>query len=114
LAAGARGFIPSTSTNIQLATAAIRLVRQGGSFAPLDLMTTDKRGRKASEDAAESKRLTPRESKVLSRLQRGQPNKIIAYELTLTDSTVKVHSRNIMRKMGATNRTEAVYKSQLF
>jgi DNA-binding CsgD family transcriptional regulator len=111
---GARGFIPSTSTNIRLATAAIRLVRQGGSFAPFDLMTTDKRGRKASEDAAESKRLTPRESEVLSRLQRGQPNKIIAYELTLTESTVKVHIRNIMRKMGATNRTEAVYKSQQF
>ncbi len=112
LAAGARGFIPSTSTNIQLATAAIRLVRQGGSFAPFDLMTSDKRARKESEDSEESKQLTPRENEVLSRLQRGQPNKIIAYELTLTESTVKVHIRNIMRKMGATNRTEAVYKSQ--
>jgi DNA-binding NarL/FixJ family response regulator len=114
LAAGARGFIPSTTTNIQLATAAIRLVRQGGSYAPFDLISADKRGRKESEDAAGSRQLTPRESEVLLRLQRGQPNKIIAYELTLTESTVKVHIRNIMRKMGATNRTEAVYKSQQF
>ena len=45
-------------------------------------------------------------------MRRGQANKIIAYELTVTESTVKVHIRNIMRKMGATNRTEAVYKSQ--
>jgi DNA-binding NarL/FixJ family response regulator len=113
LAAGARGFIPSTSTNMQLATAAIRLVGQGGSFAPFDLITTsDKRGRTEVKDSTESKDLTPRENEVLSRLRRGQPNKIIAYELTLTESTVKVHIRNIMRKMGATNRTEAVYKSQ--
>jgi DNA-binding NarL/FixJ family response regulator len=112
LAAGARGFIPSTSTNIQLAASAIRLVRQGGSFAPFDLMTSDKRGRTEAQESEESKQLTPRENEVLSRLRRGQPNKIIAYELTLTESTVKVHIRNIMRKMGATNRTEAVYKSQ--
>ena len=112
LAAGARGFIPSTSTSIQLATTAIRLVREGGSFAPADLMTSDKRGRPEATDSAESKQLTPRENEVLSRMRRGQPNKIIAYELSLTESTVKVHIRNIMRKMGATNRTEAVYKSQ--
>ena len=111
LAAGARGFIPGTSTNIQLAAAALRLVRQGGSFAPFDLLTSDKRGRTEVTESAESK-LTPRECEVLSRMRRGQANKIIAYELTVTESTVKVHIRNIMQKMGATNRTEAVYKSQ--
>jgi DNA-binding NarL/FixJ family response regulator len=49
---------------------------------------------------------------VLSHLRQGKANKIIAYELGMTESTVKVHIRNIMRKMGATNRTQAVYKSQ--
>ena len=112
MAAGARGFIPGTNTNIQLATAAIRLVREGGSFAPVNLLASDKRDRAESAESIEFQELTPRENEILSRLRRGQPNKIIAYELSLTESTVKVHIRNIMRKMGAINRTEAVYKSQ--
>ena len=42
-------------------------------------------------------------------------NKIIAYELNMCESTVKVHIRNIMQKLKATNRTEAAYKvSNLF
>ena len=43
-------------------------------------------------------------------LRRGKANKIIAYELNLCESTVKVHIRNIMKKLGATNRTEVAYK----
>ena len=43
-------------------------------------------------------------------LKRGKTNKIIAYELNMQESTVKVHVRNIMRKLKATNRTEVVYK----
>jgi DNA-binding NarL/FixJ family response regulator len=45
-------------------------------------------------------------------LQQGKANKIIAYELGMSESTVKVHVRNIMRKMGATNRTQVAYKAQ--
>jgi DNA-binding NarL/FixJ family response regulator len=51
---------------------------------------------------------------VLTHLRQGKANKIIAYELGMKESTVKVHVRNIMRKMGATNRTQAVYKAQQF
>ena len=56
--------------------------------------------------------LTPRQATVLSLLQQGKANKIIAYELGMSESTVKVHIRNIMRKIGATNRTQAIYKLQ--
>ncbi|WP_249676338.1 response regulator transcription factor [Acidocella sp. C78] len=49
---------------------------------------------------------------MFSYLRRGKANKIIAYELGVSESTVKVHIKNIMRKIGATNRTEAVYKAQ--
>ena len=55
--------------------------------------------------------LTTRQIAVLSHLQQGKANKIIAHELRMSESTVKVHVRNIMRKMGATNRTQAAYRA---
>ncbi len=42
-------------------------------------------------------------------MQLGNANKVIAYQMNMSESTVKVHVRNIMRKVGATNRTQAVY-----
>ena len=44
-------------------------------------------------------------------LRKGTPNKIIAYNLNMCESTVKVHVRNIMRKLNAKNRTEVAYFS---
>jgi DNA-binding NarL/FixJ family response regulator len=55
--------------------------------------------------------LTTRELAVLSLLRQGKANKIIAYELGISENTAKVHIRNILRKVGATNRTQAIYKS---
>jgi two-component system, NarL family, nitrate/nitrite response regulator NarL len=56
--------------------------------------------------------LTAREAEVLAALQKGYPNKWIAHHLNLSENTVKAHIRNIMRKLHATNRTEAVILSQ--
>lgn len=53
---------------------------------------------------------TQRQEEVIRALRRGKANKIIAYELNLRESTVKVHIRNIMQKLKATNRTEVAYK----
>ena len=50
---------------------------------------------------------SPRERSVLSLLQKGEPNKKIARDLGLTEATVKVHLKSILRKMGANNRTQA-------
>jgi DNA-binding NarL/FixJ family response regulator len=108
LANGIQGFIPTRTTDMSVAFAAIRLVKEGGTFVPIDLLMTSHEERLAT--AADA--LTPRQTAVLSLLQQGKPNKIIAYDLGMTESTVKVHIRNIMRKMGATNRTQAVYKAQ--
>jgi len=55
---------------------------------------------------------TPREREVLNRLKVGKSNKIIAYELNMAESTVKVHITRIMRKISATNRTEVVYRTR--
>ena len=53
---------------------------------------------------------TPREARIAEALRKGKANKIIAYDLNLCESTVKVHIRNIMKKLKATNRTEVAYK----
>lgn len=51
--------------------------------------------------------LSLREREVLAALSRGAPNKLIARELDISDATVKVHVKSILRKTGAQNRTEA-------
>ena len=51
---------------------------------------------------------TSRETDVLGLLQQGKPNKVIAHELVMSVNTAKVHVRNIMRKLRATNRTQVV------
>ncbi len=113
LNSGAQGFIPTSITEMSAAVAAIRFVKDGGTFAPLDLLLTQRTtSSPPASEASATRHLTPRQMTVLSHLRQGKANKIIAYELGMTESTVKVHIRNIMRKMGATNRTQAVYKSQ--
>jgi len=61
----------------------------------------------------ERRRLTGREHEVVCKLKQGKPNKIIAYELGISISTVKVHVRNILRKAGATNRIQAALDTRL-
>ncbi|MGC1954855.1 MAG: response regulator transcription factor, partial [Gammaproteobacteria bacterium] len=51
-------------------------------------------------------RLTPREGEVLARLRQGKPNKIIAFELDIAESTVKVFVRRILGKLHVSNRTQ--------
>ena len=50
--------------------------------------------------------LTPRESQILSCLREGSRNKVIAFDLGISESTVKVHVRNILKKLKASNRTQ--------
>jgi DNA-binding NarL/FixJ family response regulator len=114
LKCGVRGFISTRTFEIKTVSAAIRFVTAGGVFAPVDLLLADDVKPESERKSAVplDGLLTPRQTTVLSLLQQGKANKIIAYELGMSESTVKVHIRNIMRKMGATNRTQAIYKLQ--
>lgn len=114
LNSGAQGIIPTLTTELPAALAAIRFVKDGGTFAPLNSLLAGRQDRSPEGGTAQPNRLTPRQAMVLTHLREGKANKIIAYELGMKESTVKVHVRNIMRKMGATNRTQAVYKAQQF
>lgn len=120
---GAHGYI-STTIGLTMALEAIRLVAAGGIFVPATILhrLILEQGpapdpmlhaplAEATPPANGNPRrtqLTPRQIAVLGCLQEGKPNKVIAHELGMRESTVKVHVRNILRRLGATNRTEAV------
>ncbi|HKQ96099.1 MAG TPA: response regulator transcription factor, partial [Aestuariivirgaceae bacterium] len=61
----------------------------------------------APKPAANDVPLSGRELEIVQRLTDGLPNKIIASELSITEATVKVHLKTILKKIGAQNRTQA-------
>jgi DNA-binding NarL/FixJ family response regulator len=108
---GVRGYIPTT-VGIEICMQAIELAIAGGKFVPASSVLTLRKllGGRSDEFRHITTSFTARQSAVAEGLRRGKANKIIAYELNLCESTVKVHIRNIMKKLGATNRTEVAYK----
>ncbi|KMO19009.1 LuxR C-terminal-related transcriptional regulator [Methylobacterium platani] len=107
---GARGYIP-TNVSLKVAIEAMRLVRAGGVFVPASCLLQRRGGAEEAGAADPRSQFTPRQTAVLEQLQKGKANKIIAFELNMKESTVKVHVRNIMRKVGATNRTEVAIRA---
>jgi len=116
---GARGYL-SGLMGVQETIDALRLVCAGGVYVgPMPDRTGDGGpsgiGRIGGPDLAmpptpsrrpaDSSALTPRETEVLRHLREGKPNKIIAYELGMSENTVKVHVGRIFKKLGASNRT---------
>jgi len=111
LESGARGYIPS-NVRLQVAAEAIGLARAGGVFVPARAFLALRETILSTANGARPLHsiFTAREADVVESLRQGKANKIIAYELNLCESTVKVHIRSIMRKLKATNRTEVAYK----
>ena len=109
LAAGAAGFIPK-SERVEVLLNALRLVQAGGIYVPL--RSLDDPAAVAAPAQALAAGLTPRQRDVLRALSRGQPNKLIARELGLTEGTVKIHIAAILRALQARNRTEAVVRAR--
>jgi DNA-binding NarL/FixJ family response regulator len=107
---GARGYIPTT-VPLPVAVEAMRLVKAGGIFVPASSLIAARRA--PATDAPKPCPLndvfTARQAAVVEALRRGKANKVIAYELNMRESTVKVHVRNIMRKLKAKNRTEVAF-----
>ena len=102
---GARGFLPKTLP-AEILAAALRVVISGGTYVPADYaQPAAASGTPAGEPPGGA--LTPREAEVLRRLVTGRSNKEIGRELGLQEITVKLHVRNIFRKLGVRNRVEA-------
>lgn len=107
---GASGYIPN-SVNLEVALKAIQLVAAGGIYIPPSILLWSKTliSEISERNRQPENAFTSRQTAVIEALRRGKPNKIIAYELNMCESTVKVHIRNIMKKLKAKNRTEVAY-----
>jgi DNA-binding NarL/FixJ family response regulator len=110
---GIRGYITTTLTS-QILIGALHLVQAGGTFIPPGAVTELLSRQPIAPEAAKAEvvpsdycGLTKRQREVFSLLRQGKPNKVIAHELDMAQSTVKVHVRGIMRKLRVNNRTEA-------
>jgi DNA-binding NarL/FixJ family response regulator len=110
---GVRGYIP-TSLASMVAVRAVHLVCVGGTFAPPAALLVRGDRPKGSAGEALIEGFTQRQGQILDCLRRGMANKLIAYELNMCESTVKVHVRNIMKKLKATNRTQVAYLTRSF
>ncbi|VDC21169.1 response regulator transcription factor [Pseudogemmobacter humi] len=98
---GAAGVIPKT-TSMKSLTNAIRFMAAGERYFPLELMQEQK-----ARNAFVSP-LSEREISVLNELADGKPNREIGEKLKLAEATVKMHVKSICRKLGVSNRTQAV------
>ena len=109
---GARGYLPA-SLPLSQVIAAIRFVAEGGTYIPTCILTASSvppRPSPTTQVVGDGNPIafSPRQRQVLERLRQGKQNKIIAYELGMCESTVKVHIRLIMKKLHARNRTQVV------
>ena len=112
---GAKGYV-SAGTEFRIIIEVIRFVAAGGTYFPARYLLEAERTPAAPSRVAPSRscRFSSRERSVIQAIQQGKPNKIIAYELNLCVSTVKVHVRRVMKKLNVSNRTElAVLDLQL-
>ena len=109
LHAGAAGFVPKHSPREDF-VAAVRAVSQGGSYLPRDYTAPAKDADPDAERDAIDRlsELTPQQGRILALVCEGYLNKQIAYELSISETTVKAHVTAILRKLGAQSRTQAV------
>ena len=104
---GAAGYIPK-SLDLETMRSAVRTVLQGGRFIPPDLDLAAPADHSASLTLRRLATLTPQQVRVLMMLSEGLLNKQIAYELSVSEATVKAHVSAILQKLGVESRTQAV------
>ena len=97
---GAAGFIPK-SASLDAMREGLAAVQSGDGWFP-------EAGVAADDDLARIASLTPAQRRILAGIRQGLLNKQIAYELAISEATVKAHITAILRKLGVNSRTQAV------
>ncbi|MDQ3041969.1 MAG: response regulator transcription factor [Acidobacteriota bacterium] len=96
---GASGYVCKDVSENELIKA-IRAVNAGGKYIPADIAGI------LSENFGQEE-LTPAERKILQMIVGGNSNKEIAYELNVSENTIKTHVKNVFEKLGVSDRTSA-------
>jgi DNA-binding NarL/FixJ family response regulator len=104
---GALGFIPKT-LGIEDMREAVMTVLKGGVWTPPDVDLDAGMDAEGAGLLARLATLTPQQVRVLMMLSEGLLNKQIAYELSVSEATVKAHVSAILQKLGVESRTQAV------
>src|SRR4029078_6147834 len=104
---GASGFIPKT-LGLEAMRSAIARVLEGGVWTPPDVDLKAGTDAEAADLMARLATLTPQQVRVLMMLSEGLLNKQIAYNLSVSEATVKAHVSAILQKLGVESRTQAV------
>jgi DNA-binding NarL/FixJ family response regulator len=104
---GASGFIPKT-LGIDAMRAAISRILNGGIWTPPDVDLTSGSDAEIAALMTRMASLTPQQVRVLMMLSEGLLNKQIAYQLGVSEATVKAHVSAIFEKLGVESRTQAV------
>jgi len=107
---GATGYIPKSSS-VKIMLSALNLVLAGGIYVPPTAVQgepTPAPPRPVLAERTGTEMLTQRQLDVLRCLQEGKSNKQIAYDLGLSEGTVKIHVTAIFKSLGVKNRTQAV------
>lgn len=104
---GASGFIPKT-LGVEAMRGAISRILGGGVWTPPDVDLSAGSDAEAAELMARMATLTPQQVRVLMMLSEGLLNKQIAYQLGVSEATVKAHVSAILQKLRVESRTQAV------
>jgi DNA-binding NarL/FixJ family response regulator len=104
---GASGFIPKT-LSVDAIRGAVAHIFEGGVWTPADIDLGKGSGAETADLMARLASLTPQQVRVLMMLSEGLLNKQIAYELKVSEATVKAHVSAILQKLGVESRTQAV------
>jgi DNA-binding NarL/FixJ family response regulator len=106
---GASGFISKSASMDQICSA-ISSVLEGGICTPDGIDLGEERDPEISDLIRRLQTLTPQQARVLGMIGEGRLNKQIAYELGVSEATVKAHVSAILQKLGVDSRTQAVIR----
>lgn len=111
LSYGVKGYIPKKSDS-NILSGALKLILDGGTYIPPIMLDNSIDYNPHNTNNSLKKNLTNRQSQVLDLIAQGKSNKQIAYDMGVSEATVKLHINALLRSLKVNNRTQAVITAQ--